>query len=143
MPHRDWTRTGPRIWMWWRNWPRLIPFFDLSVGDTQSDLHHQRHRIGQHELAQDHQESRLVPERRGAAEIVLSGPAQHQQEMDDADPRLDGHLEPLYDPVRGATSSAVTHISVTQNSAHPHNRCSSFSSRRPCCCLPLRCWPLG
>ncbi len=28
----------------------------------------------------------FAPERRGAAEIVLLGAAQHQQEMDDADP---------------------------------------------------------
>ncbi|WP_425522013.1 transposase, partial [Xanthomonas citri] len=40
------------------------------------------------------------------------------QEMDAADPRLEGCAEPLYDPVRGATSSAVTQTTVTQNSAH-------------------------
>ncbi|QWN07220.1 hypothetical protein DGN11_06995 [Xanthomonas citri pv. fuscans] len=38
--------------------------------------------------------------------------------MDAADPRLEGCAEPLYDPVRGATSSAVTQTTVTQNSAH-------------------------
>jgi NAD(P)-dependent dehydrogenase (short-subunit alcohol dehydrogenase family) len=39
--------------------------------------------------------------------------------MDDADPRLEGCLEPLYDPVRGAPSSAVTQTPFTQNSVHP------------------------
>jgi len=36
----------------------------------------------------------------------------------DADPRLEGRLEPLYDLVRAATSSAVTQAAVTQNSAN-------------------------
>ncbi|HEY4340536.1 MAG TPA: Plug domain-containing protein, partial [Steroidobacteraceae bacterium] len=38
--------------------------------------------------------------------------------MDAADPRLEGCIEPLYDPIRGTTSSAVTQTPVTQNSAH-------------------------
>ncbi len=42
-----------------------------------------------------------------ADHAVLSGPTQHQQEVNDADPRLEGRPEPLYDPVRGKTPSGV------------------------------------
>src|SRR5690606_26942025 len=38
------------------------------------------------------------------------GATQHQQEMDDADPRLEGSTEPIYDPIRGKASSAVNPI---------------------------------
>ena len=58
----------------------------LPAGDPQGDLHHQRDRVGEHELAQDHEVPGLAPERRGVVEAVLPGAAQHQQEMDDADP---------------------------------------------------------
>ncbi|WP_425612434.1 JAB domain-containing protein [Xanthomonas phaseoli] len=49
--------------------------------------------------------------------------------MDAADPRLEGCAEPLYDPVRGATSSAVTQTTVTQNSAHAHQAGSYLVAR--------------
>uniref|UniRef100_A0A808FJC0 Uncharacterized protein n=1 Tax=Xanthomonas citri pv. phaseoli var. fuscans TaxID=473423 RepID=A0A808FJC0_XANCI len=58
--------------------------------------------------------------------------------MDAADPRLEGCAEPLYDPVRGATSSAVTQTTVTQNSAHAHlapcgegRLCATFEKNGP------------
>ncbi|SOO32139.1 hypothetical protein XAP6164_810013 [Xanthomonas phaseoli pv. phaseoli] len=94
------------------------PVLRLPTGDPQGDLYDQRHRVGQHEPAQADQEPRRVPQRRSLDETVLPGSAQHHQKMDAADPRLEGCAEPLYDPVRGATSSAVTQTTVTQNSAH-------------------------
>jgi putative transposase len=71
----------------------------LSAGDPQGDLHDQRHRVGEHELAQDHQESRLVSERRRATQTLLSGRSEHQPEMDDADSGLEGRADSLYYPV--------------------------------------------
>jgi hypothetical protein len=35
----------------------------VSAGDQEGDLHHQRHRVGEYEPAQDHQEPGLVPKR--------------------------------------------------------------------------------
>ncbi|ATB60400.1 putative TonB-dependent transporter [Xanthomonas citri pv. fuscans] len=101
------------------------PVLRLPTGDPQGDLYDQRHRVGQHEPAQADQEPRRVPQRRSLDETVLPGSAQHHQEMDAADPRLEGCAEPLYDPVRGATSSAVTQTTVTQNSAHAPSKRSS------------------
>ena len=83
-----------------KNWVPAIETLRRALHLAQEalpDLHHQRHRIGEHELAQDHQESRIVSQRRGAAETVLPGATQHQQKMDDADPRLEGGADALYD----------------------------------------------
>ena len=41
----------PIMQSWRRNWARLIPFFRLSTGNPQGDLHHQRHGARQHETA--------------------------------------------------------------------------------------------
>jgi hypothetical protein len=56
---------------------------------TQSGAHHQAH-----------QGSKLVPERLGDTEIILLGAAQHCQDMDHAEPRLENGTEPVYDTVR-------------------------------------------
>src|SRR5690606_8690616 len=53
---------------------------------------------------------RRVPQRRGTDQTAVLGATQHQQEMDDADPRLEGSTEPIYDPIRGKASSAVNPI---------------------------------
>jgi transposase-like protein len=45
--------------------------FRLPAGNPQGDLHHQRHRIDQHELAQSDQNPRLFSERRGCEQVVL------------------------------------------------------------------------
>ncbi|MGF6414605.1 hypothetical protein OKW37_006340 [Paraburkholderia sp. MM5482-R2] len=46
-------------------------------------------------------------------------PEQHQQEVDDADPRLEGRTEPLHDPVRRAAGAGLNLNPFTQNSGHP------------------------
>ncbi|SDR42477.1 hypothetical protein SAMN05445850_3813 [Paraburkholderia tuberum] len=46
-------------------------------------------------------------------------PEQHQQEVDDADPRLEGRTEPLRDPVRRAAGAGLNLNPFTQNSGHP------------------------
>jgi len=80
------------------------PVLRLPAGDPAHHLHHQRHRVGEHVAAQNHQEPRLIPERRITAEIVLSGADEHQPEMDHAAARLEGGVEPVYYPVRGSDS---------------------------------------
>src|SRR5690606_21845021 len=71
------------------------------------DLYDQRDRVGELQPAQTHAASRRVPQRRGTDQTAVLGATQHQQEMDDADPRLEGSTEPIYDPIRGKASSAV------------------------------------
>ena len=70
-------------------------------------------------LSKGHQEPRLVPERRGDSEVVLPGAAQHRQEMDHADPRLESGTEPVYDTVRGQDAGAVNEKLFTQKFLHP------------------------
>src|SRR5690606_35940856 len=70
----------------------------------------QRDRVGELQPAQTHAASRRVPQRRGTDQTAVLGATQHQQEMDDADPRLEGSTEPIYDPIRGKASSAVNPI---------------------------------
>lgn len=88
------------------------------LGHEKHDLHHQRHRVGELRIAQADQAPRCAPQQRSADETALSRPAQHQQAVDVAHPRLEGHAQPLYHPVRGSHASAVNRIPVTQNSAH-------------------------
>jgi putative transposase len=52
----------------------------LPAGNPQGHLHHQRHRVGEHEPEEADQESGFIPQRRGADQAVLSGPAKHQPE---------------------------------------------------------------
>ncbi|WP_235026074.1 hypothetical protein, partial [Caballeronia arationis] len=55
---------------------------------------------------------------------------QHQQELDDANPRLEGSFEPLYYPVRGQADAPLNHNLFTQNSGHPRSiRCAHRASR--------------
>src|SRR5690606_16764758 len=82
----------------------------LPTGDPQGDLYDQRDRVGELQPAQTHAASRRVPQRRGTDQTAVLGATQHQQEMDDADPRLEGSTEPIYDPIRGKASSAVNPI---------------------------------
>ena len=67
----------------------------LPSGDSPSDLHHQRDRIGEHVIAQDHQESRIIPDGRSGGKIAVPGARQHQPAMDDADQGLEGSTQPV------------------------------------------------
>lgn len=64
-------------------------------------LHDQRHRVGEHEFAQNHEESWLVPQRRCVVQTVLFGAEQHSQEDNDAGEKLEARAEPIYHPVWG------------------------------------------
>ena len=55
------------------------------------------------------------------------GPAEHRQEMDNADPGLEGGAESLYHPVRGPDAAALIERTLnekpfTQNSGHPRRQ---------------------
>ncbi len=82
-------------------------------------------RVGETEPAQDHREPRRVPHRRRADEAALPGSTQHQQEVDDANSRLESCTQPFYDPVRWTADSAVNRIPVytefcTPPTSHDH-----------------------
>jgi len=68
----------------------------VFAGDQKSDLYDQRHRVGKHESAENHQEPGLVSERRGVAQTLLFGATKHQPEMDHADSRLESSADSLY-----------------------------------------------
>jgi hypothetical protein len=75
----------------------------VSCGNPAGDLHDEHDRIAEHDFAQDHEESLLVPERRSGLQANVSSVEEHQQEMDDADQELERGDEPVRHPVRGAS----------------------------------------
>jgi putative transposase len=59
----QWNDAYPPIaQIWRRNWNRIVAFFDYppEIRHTPHHLHHQRHRVGEYESAENHQESRLI-----------------------------------------------------------------------------------
>ena len=98
---------------------RIVKDNPLSAGDPEGDLHDQCHRVGEHELAQDHQESRLVSEPRRATQTLLSGTQKYQSEMDGADSGLESRADSLYYPVSRPDDAALIPNPFTQNSGHP------------------------
>ena len=75
--------------------------FCVSRRDPESDLHDQHHRVAEHVDAQNHQDARVVPQRRGGHEAVVFGPAERLQEMDHAGAELERRLEPLQHSLAG------------------------------------------
>jgi transposase-like protein len=68
-----WDRPYPTIaQMWRRKLGTRHAVLRVSRRDPQSSLHDQRDRIAEHVAAQGHQDARLVPDRRGCHEIVLT-----------------------------------------------------------------------
>lgn len=71
---------------WGRNWPRLIPCFDYPLEIRKVIYTTNAIESVNMSLRRLTKNRGSFPKRRGTAEIVLPGAAQHQQEMDDADP---------------------------------------------------------
>lgn len=94
-----------------------VALFEVEDNETVTILavRHQRHRIGEYELAENHQKPRLVPQRRCVDEIVLPGNPQHQPEMDHANQGLESSAKPLFHPVRGSHAEALNEKPFTQN----------------------------
>ena len=84
--------------------------FALITRETDSprDLHDQRHRVAQHVFAKSDQSPQLVSERRGGAQIALPGAQKYREEMDHADPRLEGRPQPLRHRLRRPDADALS-----------------------------------
>lgn len=110
---------------WRRNGPRLVSSFGYLPEIRKVIYTSNAIESGELQPTQADQAPRRIPQRRGTDQAALSGPAQHQQAMDAADPRLEGHAQPLYHRVRRAHPSAVNRTPFTQNSAHAQSARSS------------------
>lgn len=71
----------------------------LSERDSQSDLHDQCHRVGQHVATQGHEEPGIFFQRRIDDQAALLGAAEYFQEMDNADPQLAIGIESVFNYV--------------------------------------------
>ena len=69
-----WDKQYPTISrLWRRHWDHLDPVLRLPKGNQEGHLYHQCHRIHEPGTAQDHQDQRRFPHRRGGEETALSG----------------------------------------------------------------------
>ncbi len=69
----------------------------VSAAGAPSHLHHQRDRERERPAAQDHQDARPFPFRRGRSEADLAGAAQHHRRLEPWGTRLEGGDEPIRD----------------------------------------------
>src|SRR5882762_8166997 len=90
--------------------------FQLPAGHPQGDLHHQQRGIAKSVAAQDHQNPRRIPQRRGCAEVTVSCPAAGGEEVDHADPSLAGSTEPFHDSLAGTDAGPGENSAMN---AHP------------------------
>ena len=79
--------------------------FQLPTGHPEGDLHHQQRGIAKSVAAQDYQNPRRIPQRRGSAEVAVSRASASGEEMDHADSSLARSAEPLHDSVAGTDAS--------------------------------------
>jgi len=99
---RKWDATYPMVsQIWRRNWERIIPFFAYHRRDPEGDLHDQHDRVAEHVAAQNHQDARVVPERRRRHETAVFGFAECLEKMDHAGAELERGLEPLQHSLAG------------------------------------------
>ena len=78
-----WGQKFPTVAASWRT--RLVErdsVLRLPAGGAAGDLHHQRHRERERAAAQDHQDARPFPVRRGGQQIDLAGVAQHHRRLE-------------------------------------------------------------
>lgn len=92
---------------WRRNWARITPFFDFPT-EMRKMIY------TTNSIEPVNTSLRKITKNRGSfpcdealLKLLLSGPAQHQQEMDDADPRLEGGADALYDQLLGQAATTV------------------------------------
>ena len=76
------------------------PVLRVPAGSAPGDLHHQRDREPAHAAAQDHQDPRPLPERRGRHQAALAGPAQHPRRQGAIGLGLEDRHEPIRHPLR-------------------------------------------
>ena len=85
----------------------------LPGGHPPRHLYDQRHRVGEHVAAEDHQESRVVPDGRGGAQTALPGVTEHRAQMDDANQGMEGGAQSLRDSLRGQDACPLMTITYT------------------------------
>ena len=85
------------------------PFLCLPGRNPQGHLHDQCSGVAEHESAENHQNARVVPERRSGSEVTLAGPAESLEEMEFA-AGLEGSAQPVSDSVAGENAGAGTEL---------------------------------
>src|SRR5207248_2239553 len=92
--------------------------FQLPAGHPPGDLHYQQRGVAEPLVAQDHQNSRRISQRRGGAEVAVSRFAAGSEEMDHAHSSLARSAEPLHNSVAGTDASpGESRIMKTQNAS--------------------------
>jgi len=74
--------------VWRRNWTRITPFFNYPPDIRKAIYTTNSVESLKSVAAQDHQNPRRIPQRRGCAEVTVSCPAAGGEEVDHADPSL-------------------------------------------------------
>jgi len=90
--------------------------FQLPTGHPQGDLHHQQCGIAKSVAAQDHQNPRRIPPRRGSAEVAVSRSSAGGEEVNHADPSLARSAQPFHDSVGGTDAGPGENSAMN---AHP------------------------
>jgi hypothetical protein len=110
-----WDSQFPTISRSWRsNWERVTPFFAYPADIRKVIYRDVRHRVGEHEPAQNHQEPWLVPDGRGGGEATLPGVAEHRAQMDDVNQVMEGGVESLRHHLRGQDACPLVTITYTK-----------------------------
>src|ERR1700675_2162731 len=91
-------------------------FFQLPARHPPRDLHHQQRGIAEPVAAQDHQNPRRIPQRRGGAEVAVSRASASGEEVDHADSSLAGSTEPLHHSMAGTDAGPGENYAMN---AHP------------------------
>ena len=108
-PRPRWTRSSAgrgaassrRSWRAWRRaWDQVIPFFAFPPEVRRVIYTTNAHRERPRAAAQDHQDARPLPERRGGDQADLAGAAQHHRRLGPRSQGLEGGDEPVRDPLR-------------------------------------------
>ncbi len=81
-------------------WTRVVPFFAFPPDVRRVILHDQRNRERACAPAQDHQDPRPLPQRRGRHQADLAGAAEHHRRVEPRVSALEGGDEPVRDNLR-------------------------------------------
>jgi hypothetical protein len=126
-----WGRKYPPIAASWRrHWEEVIPFFAYPADVRKNYLHHQRHRIAAHASAQDHQNARSLPERRGRHQADLPRLEKHHEGVEDERTGMEVGDDAVRDPVPRAVRAAALSVTMFNRLAHRITDRSRRTDRR-------------
>src|ERR1017187_955169 len=134
--------------------------FRVSRRDPESDLHDQYDRVAEHVAAKNHQDARVVPERRRRHETAVFGFAECLKKMDDAGAELERGLESLQHSLAGTDARPGSRLiapggkskerSIVDLGALPpspwdltHYRRDCWSSAERAALVRAESWPLS